>query len=191
MATQHTPAVHSVHFYDEHQALINRLSGIVSSGLEMGNSVVLVMTPDHRKQLMTMLGSAGMDTRKHEKSGSLTLCDARETLASFMVNGAVNRKKFMTSVGSLLTEAKKAARNAGQGLTVFGEMVAVLWEDGNKSAAIELESAWNDLLNDRAFHLHCAYPRWNFADGDTDQIAAICDSHSHVLGSANGMRYVS
>lgn len=188
MAAQHIPAVHSVHFYDEHPALIKRLSGIVSSGLDMGNSVVMVTTPDHRKQLLTSLQSAGVDVRSHEKKGSLTICDARETLAGFMVNGTVNRKRFLTSIGGLLSEAKKAARNSGQGLTVFGEMVAVLWEDGNKKAAIELEGMWNDLLNDRAFHLHCAYPRWNFADGDTDQIAAICDSHSHVLGAANGMR---
>jgi hypothetical protein len=188
MATQHIPAVHSVHFYDEHAALINRLSGIVTSGLEMGNSVVLVTTPEHRRQLLTLLQAAGVDVRSHEKKGSLTIRDARETMAAFMVNGSVNRNRFISSIGELLSQAKKAARNAGQGLTVFGEMVAVLWEDGNRKAAIELEGMWNDLLNDRAFHLHCAYPRWNFADGDTEQIAAICDSHSHVLGSANGMR---
>jgi hypothetical protein len=190
MGSKNISAVHSVHFYDEHQALIKRLAGIVSSGLELGNSVVIIATPEHRKALLDTLQKAGDDVRSYEKKGLLTLWDARETLAAFVVNGAINRQKFLTTVGASLTQAKKAARQ-GQELTVFGEMVAVLWEEGNKSAAIELEALWNDLLNDCAFHLHCAYPRWNFADGDTDHLSAICDRHSHVLGAASGILQAS
>ncbi len=100
-----------------------------------------------------------------------------------MVNGLPDRQRFFASVGSLVAAAKETSRNASRGLTVFGEMVAVLWEQGNKMGALRMETLWNELLNDRAFHLHCAYPRSLFSDGaDVAAIEAVCGSHSHVFG---------
>jgi hypothetical protein len=108
--------------------------------------------------------------------------DAKEILSTFMVKGKPDSGMFRQSVGKLLRDAKAKARSKDGGLTVFGEMVAVLWEQGNKAAALALEELWNDVLNDRAFHLHCAYPRWTFVnDGDETGLAAVCHAHSHVL----------
>ena len=180
--SQNVPAVHSVHFYDEHSALIERLRGVVASGLQIGNSILIVATASHRQQLVKELEKLGVDVRTHAREGRFSMYDAKETLDSFMVDGLPDRDLFMASVGNLLTEAKKAARSKEQGLTVFGEMVAVLWEAGNKAGALQLEALWNDVMNDRAFHLHCAYPRWSFTN-DQDQLgmADICHAHSHVL----------
>jgi hypothetical protein len=176
--------VHSVHFYDGEQALITRLRGVVATGLEMGNAVLIVATADHRRELVKALNKRGIDTGSYERKGMFVACDARETLATFMVDGRPDRARFLASVGGLLAEAKRAAHSSGQGLTVFGEMVAVLWEEGNRLGALELEAFWNDLLNDRAFHLHCAYPRSGFAPRDHEGMAAICKAHSHVIGES-------
>ncbi|MGC2697378.1 MAG: MEDS domain-containing protein [Candidatus Angelobacter sp.] len=177
-----SPAVHSVHIYDEHSALIKRLCGIVASGLQIGNSVLIVATASHRDQLIKELNDFGVSVREHAREGRFTMYDAKETLATFMVNGKPDHQLFAQSVGNLLSEARKNARGNGVGLTVFGEMVAVLWEQGNKQAALELERLWNEALNDRTFHLHCAYPRWSFInDGDDSGLAAVCHAHSHVL----------
>ena len=177
-----SPAVHSVHIYDEHSSLINRLCGIVSSGLQVGGSVLIVATASHRDQLVKELSHAGVDVRKQAREGSFTMYDAKETLATFMLRGRPDRDLFMESVGNLLKVAKKNARSQTGGLTVFGEMVSVLWDEGKKKAALELEALWNDALNERAFHLHCAYPRWGFInDGDESGMAAVCHAHSHVL----------
>ncbi len=179
--TKH-PVLHSVHIYDEPSALINRLCGIVKSALEMGNSVLIVATASHRNDLVQELGHAGVNVRDRARDGRFAMYDAKETLASFMLKGRPDRDLFLGSVGKLLDESKKNARSAEKGLTVFGEMVAVLWDEGNKEGALELESLWNDVLNDRAFHLHCAYPRWTFInDGDDSGLAAVCHAHSHVL----------
>jgi len=180
--TKSAPAVHSVHFYDGEQALISRLRGVVASGLEMGNSVLIVATDEHGRELIKALEKRGIDVASYQRKGLFVVCDAGETLASFMVKGRPDRVRFLASVGALLAESKRAARSSGQGLTVFGEMVAVLWAEGNKVGALELEAFWNDLLNDRAFHLHCAYPRSGFAASDHEGLAAICGAHSHVIG---------
>ena len=37
------------------------------------------------------------------------------------------------------------------------------------------------LLNERAFHLHCAYPRDGLINGEGREVDAVCGLHSHVL----------
>jgi KaiC/GvpD/RAD55 family RecA-like ATPase len=177
-------AVHSVHIYDDDSALIKRLSGIVTSGLHVGNSVVIVATAAHRDLLIKDLREFGINIRSYARAGRYVMYDAEETLATFMVQGKPDRELFMRSVGGILSDARKRALSDGFGLTVFGEMVAVLWEQGKKEAALELEALWNEALNHNAFHLHCAYPRVQFAGAQDEQgYAAVCQAHSHVMAA--------
>lgn len=178
--------VHSVHIYDEHSSMIKRLCGIVVSGLQIGNSVLIVATQEHREQLLKELSEAGVDVRQHAREGRFTMVDAKEILDAFMVEGRPDACLFSESIGSLLEDARKNARSKDAGLTVFGEMVAVLWDEGNKEAALELERLWNDALSSRAFHLHCAYPRRSFVnEKDGLGLAEVCQAHSHVLDSTD------
>lgn len=161
--------VHSVQFYDTDQALIDRLCGVVSSALLVGNSVLIVATNVHREQLTKALQRLEVNVRNYAREERFTMCDADEMLSKFMVKGMPDPKLFLSTVGQLLLEVKKAARSKDLGLTVFGEMVAVLW---------------NDLLNERAFHLHCAYPRSLFSQ-DEPGMLNVCESHTHVAGLMN------
>lgn len=175
-------AVHSVHIYDESSELIKRLCGIVTSGLHVGNSVLIVATSAHRDRLVRELRDTGINIRAYARDGRFAMYDAEETLAAFMVNDRPDRDLFMRSVGALLSDARKSSLSRDAGLTVFGEMVAVLWKQGRKQAAIELEALWNESLNEEAFHLHCAYPRLLFISGqDEHGFSAVCNAHSHVL----------
>ena len=173
--------VHSVHFYDDHDALIDRLTGVVYSGLLVGNSVLMVCTEEHRLKLVEALDRLEMDVREHARKGRFAICDAHQMLAMFMADGLPDPRRFTASVGKLMSEARKAARSKDQNVTIFGEMVAVLWEAGNKPGAIALEKLWNDTMREQVFHLHCAYPQWLFGE-ETAELRQICELHSHVLG---------
>lgn len=174
-------AVHSVQFYDTHEALIDRLCGVVSSALLVGNSVLVVATKDHRQLLTKSLQRLEVNVRSYAREDRFTMCDAEEMLAKFMVRDRPDPSLFLSTVGQLLLDVKKAARSKDMGLTVFGEMVAVLWDKGNKAGALALEGLWNDLLNENAFHLHCAYPRSLFSQ-DEPGMLNVCESHTHVAG---------
>lgn len=181
------PAVHSVQFYEDDEALIRRLQSIVKTSLDSGSSALIVATQEHRHQLVSALRESGVNP---VKSGQrLQMLDARETLDKFMVHGRPNRQRFMASVGKLLSRATEAAVNQHRGLMVFGEMVAVLWSDSNRLGALELERLWNELLHEGTFHLHCAYPRWTL-DGNHNDLTmkSICDEHSAVLGFAKHLQ---
>jgi hypothetical protein len=180
-----SPRVHSVHFYDHDEALILRLQTIVTSALDAGNSILIVATEEHRRQLSSALQHWGSALRGLIEDGRLTMHDAREMLAKFMVEGLPDRQRFLQSVGTLVWTVQEAAWNAHRGVTVFGEMVALLWDEGNTHGALKLESLWNDLLKHRAFHLHCAYSREILQrNPDAMLIKAICEEHSHVIGHA-------
>jgi MEDS: MEthanogen/methylotroph, DcmR Sensory domain len=183
-----SPVVHSVHFYDHDEALVSRLHNIIVSSLESGSSVLVVGTPEHRRQLGALLTESGFQSSKTEDR--VWMLDAKETLDKFMLHGHPSDRLFTQIVVKLINDVKQAAKNEQRALTVFGEMVAVLWSEGNKAGALELERMWNDALQDRSFHLHCAYPRSILKDaGSNVTVKAICDEHSTVLGHAQRARH--
>ena len=184
-----SPLVHSVHFYDHDEALVSRLHNIVVSSLQDGSSVLIVATEEHREQLAAALTESDKEIARAAQA-RVQMFDARQTLEQFMVEDQPSDLRFGKTVGKLISEARNKATNARRGVTVFGEMVALLWSDGNKLAALELERMWNASLHDRGFHLHCAYPRWMLQDKNQNlMIKSICDEHSSVLGF--GLRLAS
>jgi hypothetical protein len=58
-------------------------------------------------------------------------------------------------------------------------MVDVLWQQGQRDAAIRLEVLWNQLAQSQAFSLLCGYAIGNFYKdaGFKD----ICGHHSHIV----------
>jgi hypothetical protein len=173
-----SPSIHSVHIYEDSAALISRLCAIVSSSLRSGDTVLIIATAEHREQLLTDLQDCGLDVRLHAREGRYMMLDAHQTLATFMRDGLPNNKLFTTAVCDILDHAHDSALANGKCLTVFGEMVAVLWQDGRKEAALQLEVLWNDALHGRASHMHCAYPQGILTGSD---LAAISSVHSHVI----------
>jgi KaiC/GvpD/RAD55 family RecA-like ATPase len=156
---------------------------VIVSGLQVGDSILVVATEAHRKVLVNELDRLEIDIRAAAREHRFTMMDAAETLSAFMRDGRPDRDLFLESMGKMIADAKRWSRSKGRGLTVFGEMVAVLWEEGNRPAALELETLWNEVMTGRAFHLHCAYPKHLFSDKDVDQLglAGVCQQHSQVL----------
>jgi hypothetical protein len=174
-------SVHSVQFYDTHVALMDRLCALVSAGLLVGDSVLIVATEEHREQLVAALYSLNIDMLDYAWSSRIIMCDAEELLAEFMVDGLPDPELFRTAIGDLVDESKASESGNHAGVTVFGEMVAVLWKEGNRVAALALEHLWNNLLAEQRLNLNCAYPRSLFAS-DEAGVLTICQSHSQVVG---------
>jgi len=66
--------------------------------------------------------------------------------------------------------------------SAFGEMVALLWAEGNFTAAIRVEELWNDLQKLHTFSLFCAYPM-NELGGErfVEPHSSVCSVHSRVI----------
>ncbi|HZL28635.1 MAG TPA: MEDS domain-containing protein [Acidobacteriaceae bacterium] len=177
-----TPSTHSVQFYEQDEALIDRLSEFAGSALGGGHPCVVVLTPAHRGSLCARLIGQGIDVDRMIEDGRFVVLDAAETLQLFMVDGVPIGERFFSVIGGLLSHALGATTNGRGRLAVFGEMVALLFADGNAEAAIRLEQLWNELSAKLPFSLLCAYPMGGFARGEDEAaFRKICSEHSHVM----------
>lgn len=169
---------HYVQFYEEDKFLVHAVASYVAQGFVQGHSAVLILTPEHRAAVEQKLADGGADPVEYQSRGLYYAFDAAETLSCFMVNGQPNARRFRATIEPLVEVAAKHA----PAVRAFGEMVALLWEQGKKTAAIELETLWNDLMEKNAFALLCAYPIAQFsADEQERELRHICRAHNRVI----------
>jgi hypothetical protein len=142
----------------------------------------MIATAANRAAVTRSLKRRGFDTQAAIQDGTLIFLDAAETLSRFMVNGHPDESRLWPMIETLITKANAAARCDTPCATVFGEMVALLWKSGNRTAAIELERLWNDLSRRVAFSLYCGYPMNAFPrQKHAQSFAAICAYHQQVV----------
>lgn len=171
---------HLVQFYADDEYLLDSIHTFVSMGLSAGESCVVIATPEHCEGIEARLEAGGLDLSAARARGTYIALDAAKTLARFMIAGAPEPGRFAEVVGGIIAQAARGGRH----VRAFGEMVALLWAEGNAAAAIHLEELWNDL-SDAAptpFTLCCGYPMQGFAsEANGAPFADICARHSHVI----------
>jgi signal transduction histidine kinase/ActR/RegA family two-component response regulator len=169
---------HVVQFYESDNFLLNSLSGFIATGLADGESCVVVATKSHRDGLEERLHLYGIDVVAVKSSGQYVSLDAADILSQFIVNGAPDPNRFGEVIGGVVTRAVMR----GQRVRVFGEMVALLWDEGNTQAALQLEGLWNDLSKSNPFTLYCAYPINGFdGHGLAEGLHQVCGIHARVI----------
>jgi hypothetical protein len=170
---------HVVQFYEADEDLVGVVMGYLSGAILAGDTVVLIATAEHCEAFEAALQTAAVDVEVARAEGRLLVEDAGETLARFIVDGVPDPAGFDTVVGGLV----RAASAGGGHVRAYGEMVALLWDAGLVTAAIELERLWNTLGARKPFSLFCAYPAASMA-GTADCFSEVCHLHSRVLGAA-------
>ena len=169
---------HFVQFYESDEYLLSSLASYIATGIVSGETAVIVATGDHLDGLEKRLLAQGFNPLEVTQSGKLITLDARSTLPKLFVNGELSAERFRSVIGSVVT----AALIKGSRLRVFGELVALLCDQGNFAGAIQLEGFWNELLRQHAFKLMCAYPLSHFAEHSlAEPLVGVCSAHSRVV----------
>lgn len=178
-ATAHS---HVVQFYEQDSYLIEEVARFVGAGLSSGNGAVVVATDVHRKLLAECMERHGFDLGEAANAGVYVARDAAETLSSFMVAGRPDRARFQATLKAIIEQVNRRATCKFPRAAVFGEMVQILWREGNRQGAIQLEELWNELEEVSDFSLLCAYSMDNFGRREYAMgFAAVCSKHSEVI----------
>ncbi|WP_181696039.1 MEDS domain-containing protein [Nocardia sp. GTS18] len=173
-----SPHDHVVSIYDGLDELARNVSDFLGQGLDTDGAAVVIATPAHREAIATRLSEHGLDLAALTAAGRYRALDAAQTLASFTIDGALDRARFAEVIGEVIA----AASAGGRSVRAFGEMVALLWADGDPAAAIELEAMWNELAQSHRFLLYCAYPRDMLAGADDlVRLQQVCAHHSEIV----------
>jgi hypothetical protein len=168
---------HAVRFYKDSRTLCEIVGKFLAEGFHANQPGVVIATPEHRQHIEHCLRERGFDPAALQQQGALTMHDAAETLAQFMVDGMPESAIFRRTVEPMLRAA--CDRRINCTVHAYGEMVNVLWQAGQSTAAIRLETLWNSLARTSKFSLLCGYAMGNFYKG-TD-VEWICKQHSHVI----------
>lgn len=170
---------HSVQFYADDVLLAERVAAFAGSALRNGGAALLIATGPHLGAIRTVLEQTG---DLGGTAGRLDCHLADQTLATFMVDGAVDAALFREHVGQRVERAVRSAR--GKPVRAFGEMVDILWKQGNIEAALRLEGLWNELAEELPFSLLCAYELKGFAaTHHQEAFRRVCAVHSLVTPS--------
>src|SRR3989337_4278629 len=138
--------------------MLASLTDYIGSALRATGAGILLATLPHRDGVSQRLTARGLDVVGAGAQGRYVALDARYTLTRFMVDGWPDRAAFDDTIGTVVSRTGERAPQ----VHAFGEMVALLWAEGNREAAIRLEELWNELATRVPFSLLRADPLEDF-----------------------------
>jgi hypothetical protein len=144
---------------------------------QAGERGIVVSTKSHREAFEQKLVASGIDIKLLQTSGRYIALDAADTVAKLIVDRCIDAGRFLEIVGDVVRDAT----SNGDRVRIFGEMVALLWADGNHEGALRLEELWNEFQRTRPFSLLCAYPVNSLNGTSTTAMRDVCDSHSDII----------
>jgi len=172
---------HEVGFYSDDRRLVDDVTQFIGAALKAGNAAIVVATESHRNSFVPRLQAQGVDIGTAIEQGRYIALDATDALSTFIIEGMVDRVRFMETFGNLIVTAIKAANGKHPRVAVFGECVHLLWAQRNAEAAIQMEKLGNQLIGTYNVDILCGYSVDNIQGGmDRDIFQRICAEHSAV-----------
>ena len=135
---------HSVQFYEDETFLVRTLREFLTAGLKAGDRIVVIATKSHRDAFL-----AAIDQRRARDAiadGQLTLLDATETLAKFMVGDMPDPISSGTSYRVSFRRHKKAVRRPACAPTAKWSICSGGEFPGGESARRVVERSRRDPL---------------------------------------------
>jgi hypothetical protein len=172
-----SPGDHLVQTYTDDRHLATVVAEYVQAGLDRQEAAVLILTPTHAELVTAGLTARGIDVAAALAARRLLVLDARLTLARLLVDGAVDRERFVGVVGAALRHVRSSER---RGVRLFGEMVELL-RHHSIEATVALERLWSDTLLEERVCLLCAYRMDPFERQAQPVLRQVTHCHSHVL----------
>jgi signal transduction histidine kinase len=189
--SQPVPRSHAIQFYENESFLIDSAYQFIGAGLRAGDQVLAIATRVHLRAISARLSEAGIDVDEVFASGQLLAIDAQQMLSQLLVSESPDRVLFREQVARTFNalyaapyrQAAAARSQAGTlSLRVYGEMVDLLAQAGNVSAAILLGQLWDEVCQHHEFSRLCPCDLARFQRaGDADRFTDLCNLYTHVL----------
>jgi hypothetical protein len=171
---------HIVQLYQDDDFYAEAISHFAVEGLVRGESIILVATRPHWKNISGRLRGKGVDVDGLFRQGQLTLLDADDTLPKFMAGS-------MPDGGIFKPLAKRTIHKARAGgkyprVRWWGEMVNVLYVNGNPRGSTRLEEFFDEVAHEENIAIFCSFLMDKFDPKIYDEaFGNVCRTHSHVI----------
>lgn len=174
------PDGHIVQLYDDSDFYGEAISHFAAEGLVRGESIILVATDENWRNISGRLKSKGFDVAELFGAGQLTVLDANETLPKFMRNGSPDGDIFKPLARETIRKAKRGGRFPA--VRWWGEMVNVLYVDGNERGSNRLEQFFDEVSHQETIPIFCSFlmDKYDLKIYD-EAFAHVCHTHCNVI----------
>jgi hypothetical protein len=171
---------HIVQLYQDDDFYGEAISHFTAEGLARGESIILVATRPHWKNISGRLLGKGFDVDGLFRQGQLTLLDADDTLPKFMAGNLPDGRIFKPLAKQ--TIAKARADGKFRRVRWWGEMVNCLYVDGNAAGSNRLEQYFDEVAHEENIAIFCSFLMDKYDPKIYDEaFGNVCSTHSHVI----------
>ena len=174
------PRDHIVQLYQDQEFLNRAVCRFAAGAIANGEGIILVPTAAHWAAFRPRLEAEGVDIETSQESGQLTVVDADELLPQFMRDAMPDAPVFLGLAADVISKA----RNGGRYPKVrwWGEMVNLLWEQGNAAASMSLEDQFDRLAHHHEIAIFCSFVMDNFnGEVHSRMLPRLGQNHSHLI----------
>jgi hypothetical protein len=175
---------HIVQLYQDEDFYGEAIAHFTIEGLVRGESIILVPTRPHWNLISRRLLARGCELEEFLRRGQLTVLDADDTLCKFMNGNLPDGSIFKR----LAKETIVRARCGGKFPRVrwWGEMVNVLYVDGNLGGSNRLEEFFDEIAHEETIAIFCSFLMDKFDPKIYDEVFGdVCRTHRHVIPVAD------
>lgn len=176
-----SPCDHILQIYDTDAIFLDMLARFVTDGIKANEACIVIATKEHLRELDKRLETHNLDVNALIGNNSYIPLIAEEVLLMFMIDRWPDEYLFNHTITGILQRARGTGNRS---IRAFGEMVAILWAQGNYAATVNLEQLWNKFCEKEIFRLFCAYPKSGFTNNMEYSIKHICNAHSKMIGGS-------
>jgi anti-sigma regulatory factor (Ser/Thr protein kinase) len=168
---------HRVRIHRDDATIVGDVVASTCQALSCGRGVVIIATSEHRIGFADGLRAAGISVDAAQDTGQLLWLDAAEVAKALLAGDAIDNGRFEQLIAR---PVHQLVQRFGA-VHAYGEIVAVLWAQGQVLAALELEQLWDGLIATLPLSLLCGYPADVVESGGAvADYQALCTAHSHV-----------
>lgn len=159
MLTPNDPGAHARRWhhallYSTEQALLEGAATCASNAFRPGHAVVLMLTKEHMAAFRAHAARTGLDLPAAEAAGQLVPLDTMDFFDRISMDGRPSGTRFRVVMPGLLHMLNMEFPD----VHVFADIAGTLVAQGNPEGALRLEQLCNELGEEMAFELVCAYP---------------------------------
>jgi len=178
------PDGHLVQLYQDEDFFGEAVSHFAASGLAQGDAVILVATGAHWELLADCLTGKGLDVVALRHHGQLLLLDADAALPTFLVRTLPDAPTFKALARATIAQARAGSRSGR--VRWWGEMVNVLFVNGNGRGSTRLEELFDEVAHEEAIAIFCSFLMDPFdATMYAGPLQAVCRTHAHLIPVAD------
>ena len=178
------PQGHVVQLYQDDDFFGEAVAHFAAEGVARDESIILVATRAHWKNISRRLVSRGLDLDTLSRRHQLTVLDADHTLPRFMAGSQPDARRFKALAGQTIAKARAGGKFAG--VRWWGEMVNVLYVGGNKRGSHRLEQLFDEVAYEQSISIFCSFLMDKYDPRIYDQdFGNVCGTHSHIISAEN------